>query len=385
MPRVLHVSQPVDGGVAAYVAQVAADQRARGWDVVVACPPTGALPGALAAHGVAHRPWHARRDPGPWVPREAGSLVGVVRDVDPDLVHLHSAKAGLAGRLALRAAVPTLVQPHGWSWLAAAGPALRGAARQWERHAARWSDACVCVGPGEAQLARDARIPGPRALVHNGVDLTRFRPADAAARAAARDALGLEQGVPLAVCVGRVCRQKGQDVLLRAWPAVRGALPDARLVLVGDPGPGAPVTVAGVHGAGHVDDVRPWLAAADVVVLPSRWEGLSLALLEALATARPVVVTEVAGLVDAVGEGTGAHVPPDDPRALADAVVTRLSDPARCRAEGVAAGRHAQRFDVRRTLDGLAALTLRALARSAEERRATHVDGRGPLPSPAAG
>jgi glycosyltransferase involved in cell wall biosynthesis len=384
MPRVLHVSQPVDTGVAAYVAQVAADQRARGWDVVVACPPAGTLPAALARHGVAHVPWDACRNPGPSVPRETAALVRIVRDTVPDLVHLHSAKAALAGRLAVRATVPTLVQPHGWSWLAA-GAGLRGAARAWERHAARWSDVCVCVGPGEAELARRARVPGPRAVVHNGVDLTRFRPADAAARATAREALGLDQEVPLAVCVGRVCRQKGQDVLLAAWPAVRAALPTARLVLVGDPGRGVVATVPGTLGVGHVDDVRPWLAAADVVVLPSRWEGLSLALLEVLATARPVVVADVAGLADAAGEGTGGRVPPEDPRALATAVTTRLGDPARCATEGARAGRHAQRFDVRHTLDELAALSLETLARSTGKRRPTHVDGRGPLPAPAAG
>jgi glycosyltransferase involved in cell wall biosynthesis len=387
VPRVLHVSQAVRGGVAAYVAQVAADQRARGWEVTVACPPTGVLRDALARDGVAHRTWNARRSPGPSVPREAAALVAMVRDVAPDLVHLHSAKAGLAGRLAVRSAVPTLVQPHGWSWLAA-GPGLREAARVWERHAARWSDACVCVGPGEAALADEARVPGPREIVHNGVDLIRFRPANAADRIDARDALGLAREGPLAVCIGRVCRQKGQDVLLTAWPAVRAAVPTARLALVGDPGPAgtrAPGVLPGALWVGHVDDVRPWLAAADVVVLPSRWEGLSLALLEALATARPVVVTDVAGLADAAGEGTGGRVTAGDPAELAAAVVVRLRDPARCAREGAAAGRHAQRFDVRATLDDLAAVSLRVLARSAERRRAAHVDGRGPLPAPAAG
>ena len=165
-------------------------------------------------------------------------------------------------------------------------------------------------------------------------------------------------------------------------------MPGARLVLVGGPGPagsGGPRHVAGALAVGHVDDVRPWLAAADVVVLPSRWEGLSLALLEALATARPVVVADVAGLADAAGEDTGARVPPEDPDALAAAVVDRLRDPARRAAEGAAAGRHARRFDVRRTLDELAALTVATLDRSTGRRRPAHVDGRGPLPAPAPG
>ncbi|WP_420713241.1 glycosyltransferase family 4 protein, partial [Streptomyces sp. Tu 6176] len=103
---------------------------------------------------------------------------------------------------------------------------------------------------------------------------------------------------PLVVCVGRLCRQKGQDVLLRAWGPVAERVPGARLVLVGD-GPDhdrlrdlAPPSVA---FTGAVADPLPWYRAADVVVLPSRWEGMALAPLEAMACARPVVAADVGG------------------------------------------------------------------------------------------
>jgi glycosyltransferase involved in cell wall biosynthesis len=108
---------------------------------------------------------------------------------------------------------------------------------------------------------------------------------------------------------------------------------------------------------GEVDDVRDWLAAADVVVLPSRWEGLSLAVLEALARGRSVVASDVPGLGEMVAPGTGATVAPDDPGALAAAVADRLTDPARTRAEGAAATRAAARFDLRDTYERLAAET----------------------------
>ena len=384
--RVLHVAQPVEGGVAAVVAQDVLDQRRRGWQVAVACPGTGSLPVALVRAGVPHLTWPARREPGPWSLSEARRLAVLVGLARPDVVHLHSSKAALAGRLAIRGAVPTIVQPHGWSWLAV-GPRSAGAARAWERHAARWSDVCVCVGPGEAHLATEAGVPGPREVVRNGVDLTRFRAAGTAERRAARAALGLPAGDPVAVCVGRVCRQKGQDVALRAWPAVRAAAPGARLVLVGDPG-AARAVGAGVVGVGAVDDVRPWVAAADLVVLPSRWEGLSLASLEALAMGRSVVASRIPGLTDAVGAGTGALVPPEDEAALAAAVVTRLTDPGRCAAEGAAAAARALDFDLRHTLDHLAALTAAVASgrvRSADLRRRVGVDDRGRLATRIAG
>jgi glycosyltransferase involved in cell wall biosynthesis len=103
--------------------------------------------------------------------------------------------------------------------------------------------------------------------------------------------------------------------------------------------------------------VRPWLAAADLVVLPSRWEGLPLTVLEAFACGRPVVASRVAGLAEVVPAAVGALVRPDDPAALGDALARRLRDPDLCRAEGRAAAAHAARFDLRRTFDRLADAT----------------------------
>ncbi|MGW0584114.1 glycosyltransferase family 4 protein, partial [Streptomyces sp. NPDC002920] len=142
-----------------------------------------------------------------------------------------------------------------------------------------------------------------------------------------------EAAGPLVVCMGRLCRQKGQDVLLRAWPDVVRQVPGARLALVGD-GPdgerlraGAPESVAFV---GAVADSVPWYRAADLVVLPSRWEGMALAPLEALACGRPVVVTDVDGARESLPDALVPHclVPSENPAALAGAVTGLLSDTA---------------------------------------------------------
>jgi glycosyltransferase involved in cell wall biosynthesis len=352
--RVLHVAQPVDGGVALYVLAACLDQRARGWDVAVACPSGGRLAADLERAGITRLAWAATRSPGPGSVGEARRLARIVAAYRPDLVHLHASKAGLAGRLLLRRP-PTVFQPHGWSWLAVDG-LLRRASLAWERIAARRADLLVCVGDGEAEQGRLAGVRGRYTVVRNGVDRDRFRPADSAARDAARAAVGVAPGTPLAVCVGRVTRQKGQDVLLAAWPRVRDECPDAELVLVGDgdllPGFRA-AAPAGVRFAGAVTDVRTWLAAADVVVLPSRWEGLPLTALEAFATGRPVVASAVPGIAEVVPPNVGALVPVEDARALGVALAARLADPALARAEGAAALRHAARFDAKETFDRL--------------------------------
>jgi glycosyltransferase involved in cell wall biosynthesis len=340
--RVLHVVQPSGGGAPQVAGALARDQLARGWGVAVAGRRQAAFDGLDVAE------WQAVRAP---VPIEWRALARVIADTRPQLVHLHSAKAGLAGRLAVRGRLPTVFQPHGWSWEAATG-ALRTASVGWERFAARWTDLCLCVSEVERRHGETAGVRGRYAVVANGVDLEEFAPRS---RDEARARLGLPEG-PLVVCVGRLSRQKGQDVLLDAWPTVRQRVPDARLALVGD-GPDIEAlrarTSDGVEFTGARDDVSVWFAAADVVALPSRWEGMSLAMLEAMACGRPLVMTDVAGAEVAVG----AIVPPEDPHALADAVVDRLVDPARAEREGREARAVVERdHDLRRVCDATALL-----------------------------
>jgi glycosyltransferase involved in cell wall biosynthesis len=354
--RVLHVAQPVDAGVARCVADFAVEQRAAGLDARVACPPTGPLPSWLREAGVPYAAWPATRSPGPRVPGEAVRLARVVRAAAPDLVHLHSAKAGLAGRLALRGSRPTVFQPHAWSFAAVTGP-VRAGSLAWERRAAGWADTIVCVSDAERADGVAAGVrPRSWDVVPNGVDLVRWQPAP---KAGARKRLGLDAEAPLVVCVGRLSRQKGQDVLLAAWPSV--GVPGARLVLVGEGPLGAALTASappGVTLTGRRDDVADWYAAADVVTVPSRWEGMALTPLEALACGRPVVATDVTGMREVLGAGL---VPPDDPAALAAALTATLRSPGTPEEHRARAARH----DLRHTTAAIRAVYDRLLGTGA--------------------
>ncbi|MEV8595299.1 glycosyltransferase [Streptomyces sp. NPDC052012] len=329
-PRVLHLTQPVDGGVARVVADLVRAQLADGLEAVVACPDSD-LTTRLRALGAHVRPWQATRSPGASLAREVRALARLIDEVRPDLVHAHSAKAGLAGRLAVRGRIPTVFQPHAWSFEAVGGTTAALALR-WERWGARWAARTVCVSEAERATGAAAKIAGRWTVVPNGIDPERFRPARAdAVRATLAPLAGLPPHAPLVVCVGRLCRQKGQDVLLRAWDAVVRQVPDARLVLVGD-GPDrdrlracAPRSVV---FAGAVGDTAPWYQAADLVVLPSRWEGMALAPLEAMACGRPVVVTDVDGARESLPPtfAPGCLVPPENAAELARAVGELLRD-----------------------------------------------------------
>ncbi|MEV5730061.1 glycosyltransferase [Streptomyces pharetrae] len=367
-PRVLHLTQPVDGGVARVVADLTAAQLAAGMRVTVGCPESG-LADRLRSAGADVRTWRATRAPGPSLAGEVRQLARLVAEVRPDLVHAHSAKAGLAGRLAVRGRIPTVFQPHAWSFEAVGG-VTAALALVWERHGARWAHRTLCVSEAERATGLRAGIDGRWAVIPNGVDPHRFRPAgpdpgpapgpgpgpgpdddsdldlgsDVSAEAV-RAALLPDTGprVPLVVCVGRLCRQKGQDVLLDAWAAVRARVPDARLVLVGDgPDRDRLKPSASVRLVGAVADVVPWYQAADLVVLPSRWEGMALAPLEAMACGQPVVVTDVDGARESLPPALRPHclVPADDPAALAGAVTRLLLDPPLRASLGHRARRH---------------------------------------------
>ena len=360
--RVLHVSESLLGGLGRFIATAAEDQLEQGYSVAVAAPVEGPLDGMPAGAQVCD--WPARAQPGPWVAREIFALSRIVESFQPDLVHLHSSKAGLAGRLLLRGSLPTVHQPHAWSFFAKSG-SLERATRAWEVFGARWTHVVLCVSDDERRLGQAAGVRTRYRVLPNGVDLDRLPAPEPDARARARPQLGIGDE-PLAVCVGRLHRQKNQAALLDIWPQLREELPTAILALLGD-GPDRPELEArgaeGVRFVGQTDRVRLWLEAADVVAQPSRWEGMSLSVLEALACARSVVVTDVPGMRE-VAEGVGAVVPGNDPAALRAALTERLRDRERADAEGAAGrARVEERHDLRAQLQGVRDLYDELLAR----------------------
>ena len=165
----------------------------------------------------------------------------------------------------------------------------------------------MCVSQGAMDHCRVLGYPaGKLTAIPNGVDYRQF----AEAKPIELTQLGLPAGQRAILFVGRLDRQKGLDDLLANCPRVLAALPQHDLVLVGD-GPeraalkdlAAARGIAGrVHFAGWRADVPEILAAADLLVLPSRWEGMPNVVLEAMAAGKPVVATRAHGVEDALGE-----------------------------------------------------------------------------------
>jgi glycosyltransferase involved in cell wall biosynthesis len=198
-------------------------------------------------------------------------------------------------------------------------------------------------------------------VIRNGVDLDRFAPADERARARARRELDLPAIGFLVGGAGRLCPQKGFDLLLRACARLDGAW----LLAVAGEGEDLPAlkALAGelgigdkVRWLGRVERMEQFYAALDVFALASRWEGLPLTLLEALACGVPAVATAVDGTVEVLAAGGGAAVPPESPEALGAALgLWRESEALRRQAAGQAA-RVGRMYDWRNTWAAYAAL-----------------------------
>jgi glycosyltransferase involved in cell wall biosynthesis len=359
---VLHVSQPADSGAGAgmtrMVTALALAQVRAGHRVRVACPPAGPLAADAGQAGATVLSWPRRRA----VPAEVLRLRRILARVRPDLVHLHGPRAGLVGRLALRGALPTVYQPHGWAfepdgWDAPNG-LVRVVSRRWERAAAGWADRTVCVTEAEQRQGEAAGVRGAYQVVRNGIDLTRFAPADAARRRQLRARLGIDPDTPLAVRAAAMA-DPAVDPLLAAWPAVRNRVPGARLALLALPGGGPDAglgwhAASGIHLAGPADDPRTWYHAADLVVVACLREIAALVPQEAMACGRPVVAVDLPGSAEYLPPGPDQPepVPQDQPTRLAAAVAELLTDPDRANRLGRAARATMQaRFSVHRATD----------------------------------
>lgn len=324
---------------------------------------SGVTPERVAGLGRAPRPFDDLR--------ALRRLTQRFRELRPDVVHTHTAKAGALGRIAARrAGVPTVVHTfHGHVFHGYFGPVVSRGVVAAERWLARRTDAIVAVSDEVRDDVADRYRVAPREKIHivaPGIDVARFAAARAC-RGALRRELGIADGAPVVAWIGRLVPVKDPALAVRTFERVRAdsariGLPEPVMVVVGD-GPLRAETEAlaasapGIRFLGWRADVAPVLADADVVLLTSVNEGTPVALIEAASAGVPSVATRVGGVPSVVEHGVTGHVVNRSATALADAVVQLLSDPGRRAEIGAAARRRAvERYSRERLLGDLRAL-----------------------------
>lgn len=274
-----------------------------------------------------------------------------------DALHTHCSKAGLVGRLAaILAHAPARVfhHVHGWSFNGAQPKAVRDARALLERLASRPGFVLLACSAATQAAGRERGIgrPGDLRVLHYGIDRRPNR--KRRDRTALRRRLGLARGDLLFLQIGNLKPQKDPITFARAAVDAGRSLARARFWIAGD-GPlrSAAVRVAEDGGLGERFRVLGWrrdmpelMAAADVIVLTSRFEGLPLAVLRAMAASRPVVATAVDGTPEAVEDGrSGILVPAGDAAAVARALVRLGRCPSLRRRMGARGREISARFD----------------------------------------
>lgn len=370
--RVLLVIEATIGGTRRHVVDLARGLVRRGVEVWLASsqrrdPGYPADLEALAAEGVrcVDVPMVRSIRPGRDL-ADLRALVDLTRLVQPDVVHTHSSKAGVLGRLAAAStARPVVHTPHTFAFLFRAefGAWQRALFRALEVALAGSTAAVVAVSRSEAEsMCRAGVVPRERVrVVPNGIDASRW----VSARPVSRASLGVPEGVPLLAVLGLLHVAKGQDVALRSL--ARPELAGSHLLLAGMGEARAELEELArslgvadrAHFLGWRDDAPELVAASDLVLLPSRWEGMPYIVLESMAAARPVVAARVDGAVELVEDGrTGALVEIEDDAGLARAAarVLALGESARERMGALGRERVLATFTLDRMLDSLLAV-----------------------------
>ncbi|MDR2525374.1 MAG: glycosyltransferase family 4 protein [Oscillospiraceae bacterium] len=291
----------------------------------------------------------------------------IVREGNYDIIHCHTPVGGLVGRLAARGTdAKVYYTAHGFHFF----PGARK--RNWllyysvERLLAKRTDCLLTVNEEDFALAKRWLPAKELRHIHGvGCDLGRCAPLPEIERKITRKRLGLPPNAPILLCVAELNSNKNQTLLLRAMPAVLVQFPQARLLLAGkDHLNGALRALCvelkiqhAVFFLGERGDVPALLGAADIALAASFREGLPLNVMEAMASALPVVATNARGHRELVVPGeTGELVPQNDAAALAREICALLASPERREQLGRAARMRVRSYAIERVLAELRAL-----------------------------
>jgi glycosyltransferase involved in cell wall biosynthesis len=303
------------------------------------------------------------------------NMVRLVHRLKPDVVHTHMAKAGTVGRLAARICNVQLIVHtyHGHVFHSYFSPTRTQVFLTIERALGKATDRIIVLGDGQRDEIAGYGVAPSHKLepIRLGLELGQFLHAEDA-RGAVRQELRVDETTPLIGLVARLVPIKAHEVYFAAAAQVLGREPRARFLVIGDGERRAElealVDQLGIRAAvvfmGWRRDMANVYADLDVVALTSLNEGSPVALIEAMASARPVISTAVGGVPEVVVDGvTGLTVPPSDPKAMADGIVKLVRDrelAARLAATGRA---HVYpRYDSSRLVDDVKNLYLRELA-----------------------
>lgn len=343
--RVLQVMEATIGGTKRHLLDLAVAFDRRSFQIEVACPRVRSEPRGdtsffedlseldVVVHIV---PMVRAIRPAPDL-RATWDLLRLIRGGRFDIVHTHSTKAGVVGRVAamIRPGVRTVHTPHGFYFLNFPSPAARAPLRWLERVLGHMTSALIALSESERQVAAGI-VPDRKVRT---VPLT-FAPFDPVPSAEARRRLGLPAAGPIIGATARFTEQKAPFDIAETFAAIYRQRPDTRFLWTNDGELRRQVEdhlqALGVRAAtslpGYVTDARMLLTAMDVYLHMARWEGVPYSIMEAMTAGVPIVAARAVGTTDLIEhEQTGLLVEPGDTTAAAGAALHLLTHPDEAR------------------------------------------------------
>lgn len=289
---------------------------------------SGAHP-LLDLAGRAGAPATQINDPSSFSPMVWARLLHTIRQMRPDIIHSYDYRTDILAFLArqfVARRVRLIATAHGHTHADSRLRLYEGL----DRRVLSQFDRVIGVSRYQCRLLREWGLNETRiAHIPNPVEPDWWEHLLPATAQETRAQWQLADTGTLIGYFGRHSPEKGLGTLLDAFPVIRRANPAVQLIVVGDSQPSRrqPASAADIHYIPHQDDIRPLLAACDLIIVPSHREAFGLVALEALAFGKPVIATTVGGLPEIVQDGVTGHlVPPADPESLAAAVLRALAD-----------------------------------------------------------
>jgi len=336
MIKVLHVLTDTNiGGAGRYLFNLLSHRDKTTFDVIVACPGGGELEKQLRRQGIKVYTFEGGENSANIA--HIKKLKQIISRENVDIVHTHASLAGrIAGKLS---GCKVVMTRHGLSG-SGKGPVKRLISRIVSK---LFTDRIIAISRAVKIDLIDSGVPAEMiTIIHNGIDLSKF----ANVKGTLRKELGLSPDIPIVGIVARLVPEKGYEYAINAFYHVLKDIPSAHLVIIGN----GPLEDSlkkmcetleireNVVFLGYREDVENLEADFDLFVLPSIREGLSLALLEAMALGKPAVAAETGGIPEIIKHRTnGILVPPGNDKYLAEAIKELLSDREQAKILGIAA------------------------------------------------
>lgn len=335
--KVVHITQATIGGVEEYIKLFLSNFDKNKYEMELICPGDGLLRREAEELGVKVNIIDMTREISLIDDYKAyKKLKKVISEINPDIVHIHSSKAGILARLAIRKLkIPCVYNAHGWSFSMKCSEAKKQIYASAEKVCAKYTDMIVNISTYEQNLALEYKVANSQKMtvIYNGIDLNKY--SRGYSRNEILSKLGIPENAYVIGMVGRITEQKSPQTFISIAKEISNIFENAYFILVGDGDLIEEIQRSieekqlkdKVIITGWTNEVAKYISTFDVAILTSKWEGFGLVLAEYMASGKPIVASNVGGIPNVISHNhNGILIEPNDVEGFINAIIKIKED-----------------------------------------------------------